>query len=57
MADLHQTHNPDPKTGIDVVGWVFSAVVAAVIGCAVLIAYEANGTTGANAPVAQLAAH
>jgi hypothetical protein len=56
MADLHQTRNPDPNAGIDTVGWLFSAVVAAVVALAALIAYEANDTTLANAPVPQIAA-
>jgi hypothetical protein len=55
MADLHQTRNPDPNAGIDAVGWLFSAVAAAIIAVAALIAYEANDTGVANAPASQLA--
>ncbi len=55
MADLHQTRNPDPNAGIDAVGWLVSAVAAAIIAVAALIAYEANDTMLANAPVSQLA--
>jgi hypothetical protein len=55
MADLHRTRNPDPNTGIDATGWLFSAVAAAIIAVAALIAYEANDTRVANAPVSQLA--
>ena len=51
MADLHQTPNPGPNAGIDAVGWIFSAVAAAIIAVAALIAYEANDTRLANAPV------
>jgi hypothetical protein len=55
MADLHQTRNPDPNAGIDAMGWLFSAVAVAIIAVAALIAYEANDTRVANAPVPQLA--
>ena len=56
MADLHQTRNPDPNAGIDAAGWLFSAVAAAIIAVAALIAYEANDTMVANAPVSQIVA-
>ena len=56
MADLHQTRNLNPNAGIDTVGWLFSAVVAAIIAVAALIAYEANDTRLANAPVSQIVA-
>jgi len=56
MADLHQTRNPNPNAGIDAVGWLFSAVAAAIIAVAALIAYEANDTRLANAPVSQIVA-
>jgi hypothetical protein len=56
MADLHQTRNPDPNAGIDAVGWLFSAVAAAIIAVAALIAYEANDTMVAKAPGSQMAA-
>jgi hypothetical protein len=56
MADLHQTRNPDPNAGIDAVGWLFSAVAAAIIAVAALIAYEANDTIVANAPVSHVVA-
>jgi len=39
MADLHQTRNPDPNAGIDAMGWLFSAVAAAIIAVAAVIAY------------------
>jgi hypothetical protein len=56
MADLHQTRNPGPNAGIDAVGWLFSAVAAVIIAVAALIAYEANNTRVANAPVSQIVA-
>jgi hypothetical protein len=57
MADLHQTtRNRDPHAGIDAVGWLFSAVSALIIAVAALIAYEANDTRVANAPVSHVVA-
>jgi len=56
MADLHQTRNPDHNTGIDAVGWLFSAVAAAIVAVAALIAYQANDTRLANAPVSRIVA-
>jgi hypothetical protein len=56
MTDLHQTRHPDPNAGIDAVGWVFLVVASAMIAVAALIAYEANGTRVANAPVSQIVA-
>ena len=54
MADLHQTTR-NPNAGVDAVGWLFSAVSALIIAVAALIAYEANDTGVANAPVPQVA--
>jgi hypothetical protein len=56
MSDLHEIRNPNPNAGIDAVGWLFSALVAAIIAVAALIAYEANDTMVANAPVSCRAA-
>ena len=47
---------PNPNVGIDAVGWLFSALVAVIIAVAALIAYEANDTRLANAPVSQIVA-
>lgn len=55
MADLHQTR-PDPNAGIDAVGWLFLAFAAAIIAVAAMIAYEANDTGLANAPVSHIVA-
>jgi hypothetical protein len=54
MADLHQARTPDPNAGIDAVGWLFLAFAAAIIAVAAMIAYEANDTTVANAPVSHV---
>jgi hypothetical protein len=53
MTDLHQTRNPNPNAGIDAMGWLFSAVVAAIIAVAAFIAYEANDARLPN-PVSQI---
>ena len=55
MTDLHQARNPNPNAGIDPVGWLFSALVAAIVAVAAVIAYEANDTRP-NAPVSQIVA-
>ena len=55
MADLHQTR-PDPNAGIDAAGWLFFAFAAAIIAVAAVIAYEANDTGLANAPVSHIVA-
>jgi predicted Co/Zn/Cd cation transporter (cation efflux family) len=47
---------PNPNVGIDAVGWLFSALVAVIIAVAALIAYEANDTMVANAPVSHVVA-
>jgi hypothetical protein len=41
---------------MDTVGWLFSAVAFAIIAVAAAIAYEANGTVVASAPVPHIAA-
>ena len=55
MTHLHQARTPDPSVGIDAVGWLFSALVAAITVAAGVIAYEANDTRP-NAPVLQIVA-
>ena len=55
MTDLHQARNPNPNAAIDAVGWLFSALVAAIVAVAAVIAYEANDTRP-NAPVSQIMA-
>jgi hypothetical protein len=44
-----------PNGGIDAIGWLFSALVAAIMVAAGVIAYEANDTRP-NAPVSQIVA-
>jgi hypothetical protein len=56
MADLHQTRTPVHNAGIDAVGWLFLAFAVAITAAAAMIAYEANDTMVANAPVSHVAA-
>jgi hypothetical protein len=56
MADLHHTRTPNPNAGIDAVGWLFLAFACAIIAVAAMIAYEANDTRLANAPVSHVVA-
>ena len=56
MADLYETNNSQRSTQIDAVGWVFLAFATAIIAVAAVIAYEANDTRIANAPVSQIVA-
>jgi hypothetical protein len=55
MADLHQVRTPNSNAGIDAVGWLFSALVAAIVAVAAVIAYEAIDTRP-DAPVSQMVA-
>jgi hypothetical protein len=55
MTDLHQARTPKPSAGIDAVGWLFSALVAAIIVGAGVIAYEAIDTRP-SAPVSETVA-
>jgi hypothetical protein len=54
MTDLHQTPNPNAR--IDALGWLFSAVAAAILAVAAVIAYEASDTRVSNAPVSHVVA-
>ena len=55
MVDLHQTNNPEHRPQIDTVGWLFLAFAVAITAAAAMVAYEANNTMVANAPVSQVA--
>jgi hypothetical protein len=55
MTDLHQARTPNPNAGIDAIGWLFSALVAAIIVGAGVIAYQAIDTRP-SAPVSQMVA-
>ena len=55
MADLPEGINPERKALIDTVGWLFLAFAVAITAAAAMVAYEANNTMVANAPVSQVA--
>ena len=55
MVDLHETNNPEHRPQIDTVGWLFLAFAVAITATAARVAYEANNTMVANAPVSQVA--
>jgi hypothetical protein len=40
MTDLHQARTPNANAGIDAIGWLFSALVAAIVVGAGVIAYR-----------------
>jgi hypothetical protein len=56
MVDLHETNNPKREPQIDTVGWLFLAFAVAITTVAAMIAYEANDTMVANAPVSHVVA-
>ena len=48
MADLRETSNPDCKTQIDTIGWLFVAFVVVITAVAAMIAYNASDITVTN---------
>jgi hypothetical protein len=56
MVDLHETNNPKREPQIDTVGWLFLAFSVAITAAAAMVAYEANDTMVANAPVSHVVA-
>ena len=57
MSDLHEARDPERKTQIDTVGWLFLAfALASVTAAAAMVAYKANDTIVANAPVSHAVA-
>jgi hypothetical protein len=55
MVDLHETNNPERKPQIDTAGWLFLAFAIAITAAAAIVAYQANDTMVANAPVSVVA--
>jgi len=55
MSDLHEARDPKRESQMDTVGWLFLAFAVAVTAAAAMIAYEANDTMVANAPVSLVA--
>jgi quinol-cytochrome oxidoreductase complex cytochrome b subunit len=56
MVDLHETNSPERRPQIDTVGWLFLAFAVAITAAAAMVAYEANDTRVANAPVSHVVA-
>ena len=56
MVDLHETNNPEHRPQINTVGWLFLAFAVAITAAAAMVAYEANNTMVANAPVSHVVA-
>ena len=46
--DLRETSNPDCKTQIDTIGWLFVAVFVVITAVAGVVAYNANDLTVTN---------
>jgi hypothetical protein len=46
--ELRETSNPDYKTQIDTVGWLFVAVFVVITAVAGVVAYNANDLTVTN---------
>lgn len=55
MADLHETNHPQRNPQIDTVGWLFLAFAIAITAAAAIVAYQANDTMVASAPVSVVA--
>jgi hypothetical protein len=56
MSDLHEARDPERDPQIDTVGWLFLAFTVAITAAAAMVAYEANDTRVANAPVSHVVA-
>jgi len=56
MSDLDEARDPQPEPQIDTVGWLFMAFAVAITAGAVMVAYKANDTMVANAPVSHVVA-
>jgi hypothetical protein len=50
--DLRETSNPECKTQMDTIGWLFVAVFVVITTVAGVVAYNANDLTVTKAPVA-----
>jgi hypothetical protein len=56
MVDLHEANNPQREPQIHSVGWLFLAFAVAITAAAAIIAYQANDTMVASAPVSHVVA-
>ena len=55
MSDL-QARDPEREPQIDTVGWLFLTFAVAITAAAAMVAYKANDTMVANAPVSHVVA-
>jgi hypothetical protein len=54
MSDLHEARDPERKSQIDTVGWLFLAfALASVTTAAAMVAYKTNDTMVANTTVSR----
>jgi hypothetical protein len=56
MSDLHEARDPEREPQIDTIGWLFLGFAIAITAAAAMVAYEANDTRVANAPVSHVVA-
>jgi len=56
MSDLHEARDPKYEPQIDIVGWFFMAFALAITAAAAMIAFQANDTMVAKAPVSHMVA-
>jgi hypothetical protein len=56
MSDLHEARDPEREPQIDTVGWLFMAFALAITAAAAMIAFQANDTMVAKAPVSHMVA-
>jgi len=57
MSDLHEVRDhPEREPQIDTEGWLFLVLGIGIIAAAVMVAYKANDTMVANAPVSHVVA-
>jgi hypothetical protein len=56
MSDLHEARDPEREPQIDTEGWIFLVLAVGIVAAAVMVAYKANDTMVANAPVSQVVA-
>jgi len=56
MSDLHEVRDPEREPQIDTEGWLFLILAIGIIAAAVMVAYKANDTIVANAPVSHVIA-
>ena len=57
MSDLHEVRDhPEREPQIDTEGWLFLVLAVGIIAAAVMVAYKANDTMVANAPVSHVVA-